>query len=103
MERHGGDHRGSAATRRASKSWLLSPDGGHDWGTGWLPFGGDGTKVPCFWCQAMLTFDTVERDRIIPGGSYARPNLIPSCGPCNKDRSDYTILEYARVIGLDGK
>lgn len=78
--RHGGDHRGSAASRRARKTWLLSPDAG---------FGGDGTTVPCAHrCGAVLTFATVEADRIIPGGPYARHNVQPACRDCNLARSD---------------
>lgn len=80
--------------------WLLSPMGGHDWGSGFLPFGGDGRTVPCFWCQKPLDFWSVERDRIEPGGSYARTNLIPACGDCNKERSTKTIAEYAKMLGL---
>lgn len=99
-QRNGGDHRGSAAARRSSKLWLLSSCGGHDWSGTWFPFGGDGYMVPCFWCQKPLDFYSVERDRIVPGASYRRTNLIPSCSPCNKDRSTLTIAEYAKVLGL---
>ena len=72
--------RGSAEARRARKRWLLSPDAG---------FGGDGVQVQCQFdgCQTMVTFDTMWVDRFpIPGchgGSYARGNIRPSCGPCN--------------------
>ncbi len=99
-QRHGGDRRGSAPARRASRLWLLSPWGGHDWGTGWLPFGGDGFMVPCFWCQKPLDFYSVERDRIVPGGSYRRDNLVPACSECNKDRGTRTISQYAQFLGI---
>jgi hypothetical protein len=78
-KRHGGDKRGSAASRRARKLWMLSPVAG---------FGGDGEKVPCVFCAVMLDFTTVEADRIIPGGSYRRENVQPACRPCNLERSD---------------
>jgi hypothetical protein len=73
--RHGGDHRGSAADRRARKNWMLAT-----WG--------DGVKCPCVHCKAMLDFEAVEADRIIPGGPYARHNVQPSCRACNLARSD---------------
>jgi hypothetical protein len=73
--RHGGDHRGSAASRRARKLWMLAT-----WG--------DGTTCPCVHCGKALTFATVEADRIVPGGAYARSNVQPSCRGCNLARSD---------------
>lgn len=73
--RHGGDHRGSAQSRRARKYWMLAT-----WG--------DGTKCPCIHCGAMLDFASVEADRIIPGGPYARHNVQPACRSCNLARSD---------------
>lgn len=84
--RAGGDKRGSAATRRASKNWLLGAI--RDPKLGWAPFGGDGTKVPCVFCRTSLTYATVERDRREAGGPYARWNLQPACRPCNLARSD---------------
>jgi hypothetical protein len=77
--RHGGDRRGSAAARRISKNWLLSPESG---------FGGDGEKVPCVHCLRPLAYADLERDRIHPGCSYRRTNIQPSCGPCNKARGN---------------
>ena len=76
--RHGGDHRGSAAARRARKWWMLS-------NSRWL---GDGERCRCVHCGTWLSFATVEADRIIPGGPYARWNVQPSCGSDNKARSD---------------
>lgn len=78
-KRHGGDKRGNAASRRARKHWMLSEAAG---------FGGNGEKVPCVHCGAMLGYDDVEADRIIPGGSYRRDNVQPACRACNLDRSD---------------
>lgn len=100
-QRHGGDSRGPSKARAASKWWLLSPVGGHVWNGVWYPFGGDGKTVPCFWCQKPLDYFSVERDRIVPGKpSYARDNILPSCGPCNKDRATLTIQEYATLLSL---
>jgi len=73
--RHGGDHRGSAASRRSRKNWMLAT-----WG--------DGVACPCVHCDCELTFATVEADRIVPGGAYARSNVQPSCRSCNLARSD---------------
>lgn len=70
--------RGSSKDRRARKIWLLSPAAGH---------GGDGTSVPCaFRCGARVTIETIFVDRIVPGcygGTYARSNIQPACGPCS--------------------
>jgi hypothetical protein len=86
--RHGGDKRGSAASRRARKLWFLSDS----------RWDGDGERCRCaHWtkpglpgenCLGWVTFETVEADRIIPGGAYARSNVQPSCKPCNQARSD---------------
>lgn len=73
--RCGGDKRGNAAARRARKLWLLERYG-------------DGETCPCIHCRTTLTFETVTVDRIVPGGSYARPNVQPSCFGCNRARSD---------------
>lgn len=73
--RPGGDKRGSSYARRARKAWLLETFG-------------DGTSCPCVHCGEGLTFETVEADRIVPGGSYRRENVQPSCRACNLARSD---------------
>lgn len=69
------DKRGSAASRRARKTYLLSAFG-------------DGTSVACVHCGVSLTFATLQADRIIPGGSYRRDNVQPSCARDNIARSD---------------
>jgi hypothetical protein len=73
--RNGGDRRGSTADRRRRKQWLLDAYG-------------NGTTVRCTHCPTLLTVTTLEADRIIPGGSYERANILPSCGPCNKKRGN---------------
>jgi hypothetical protein len=87
--RNGGDKRGSAAARRARKAWFLSPLSG---------FGGNGETVPCVHCQTELAFEDIEADRIVPGGSYRRENVQPSCRPCNIARSDDSTWAPSRVL-----
>ena len=79
--RNGGDKRGKAADRRRRKRWLLA-------------MFGDGTAAPCTHCGGSLSFATIEADRIIPGGSYARHNIQPACRPCNVRRGDSPITPY---------
>lgn len=82
------DKRGNSTDRRNRKLWMLSCD----------KFGGDGTKVACVHCQAMVGYDEVQADRIIPGsqgGRYTRENCQPSCPGCNLARSDNAEWEYA--------
>lgn len=65
--------RGSAASRRIRKQWMLS----------WF---GDGETCPCYSCATELVYETLQPDRIIPGvlgGTYARGNIRPCCSPCN--------------------
>jgi hypothetical protein len=62
------------------------------------PFGGNGERVRCVHCGGWLTFETVEADRIIPGGSYRRDNVQPSCRPCNLYRSDNEEWTYTGAV-----
>lgn len=82
--RHGGDHRGNSTDRRNRKLWMLAT-----WG--------NGTTCPCCHCQARLTYATVEADRIIPGGPYARSNVQPACRSCNLHRSNNTDWTYSPI------
>jgi 5-methylcytosine-specific restriction endonuclease McrA len=79
--RKGHDPRGSSQDRRRRKTWLMA-------------MFGDGDTAPCTHCRRTLTFNTIEVDRIAPGGSYARSNIQPSCGPCNRNRGDSPITPY---------
>jgi 5-methylcytosine-specific restriction endonuclease McrA len=74
-KRHGGDGRGGAPARRASKRRLLE-------------IFGDGERCGCVHCGCELTLATLTRDRCEPGGSYAIANLQPACGDCNRRRSN---------------
>lgn len=71
------NERGSSYDRRARRAWLLSPAAG---------FGGDGDKVPCWECGAMVNNRTMIVDRIVPGeqgGRYTRANIRPHCQTCS--------------------
>ena len=65
MKRNGDDRRGRAADRRRRKAWMLH-------------IFGNGEVAPCVHCGQDLTFDTMEQDRIVPGGPYNRQM-------CNRD------------------
>ena len=73
--RAGGDKRGNSRDRRARKLWMLATFG-------------NGSECACVHCAATLTYDTVEADRIVPGGSYRRSNVQPACRSCNVARSN---------------
>jgi len=89
------DRRGSAANRRARRSWLLSPESG---------FGGDRKSVPCYHCGTRLTPSMMEVDRFPvcghDGGSYRRDNIVPSCRGCNLWRCDGCLGARKRNDGL---
>lgn len=73
--RPGGEKRGNSADRRRRKVWMLSHFG-------------NGVTCSCLHCERELTFETVEADRIVPGGSYRRDNVQPACRRCNAQRSN---------------
>lgn len=73
--RNGGDKRGNSRDRASRKRYLLSTFG-------------DGSVCNCVHCDAPLTYETVESDRVIPGSTYRRTNIQPSCRGCNARRSN---------------
>lgn len=81
------DLRSNNEARKARKRYLLSTP----------EFGGDGNTVKCIHCSTELTYDTVQSDRIIPGGTYRRDNVQPSCSSCNKRRSNNIDWTYEPV------
>jgi len=81
--------RGNTRDRKARRDWIMSPQAGRLVNDVFVPFGGNGVKVPCWHCGAVLVREEVEIDRIVPGGRYVRTNIQPSCFPCNRDRSDH--------------
>ena len=98
MARAGGDKRGSSGDRKRRREWLVSPVAGRMVEGVWIAFGGDGNEVPCWWgCDRQLNVWIVEADRIEPGGSYRRENIVPSCRPCNLARSDDGELTAAEI------
>lgn len=87
--RNGGDKRGKAIDRRKRKVWML-------WRFG------DGNTAPCVHCGKGLDFTTIEADRIIPGGPYARSNVQPSCRPCNIRRGNSPLTPYPVTLPAAG-
>lgn len=88
------NERGSSHNRRARREWLLGPK---------APFGGDGEKVPCHECGAMLTNKTMFVDRIIPGeqgGRYTRDNIRPHCASCSCRQGYRRMCELAEAKTL---
>lgn len=79
--RKGHDPRGSSQDRRRRKTWLLA-------------MYGDCETCQCVHCGTELDFKSIEVDRVIPGGTYARTNIQPSCGPCNRLRGDSPITPF---------
>jgi hypothetical protein len=73
------DPRGSSRDRKIRRAWLVSVAAG---------FGGNGVSVPCVHCKIEVTTADMHVDRIIPGGSYRRINIQPSCGSCNLARGN---------------
>jgi hypothetical protein len=71
--RSGGEKRGNSRDRSARKLWML-------WHFG------DGVQCQCVHCGCTLDYGSVEADRIVPGGSYRRDNVQPSCRTCNAQR-----------------
>jgi len=49
----------------------------------------------CVHCGCELTYATLEADRIVPGGSYARVNVQASCRSCNIARGNNVHWVYA--------
>lgn len=52
-----------------------------------LPKGLGRPACRCFRCGKLVTYETMEVDRIVPGcsgGTYARTNIRPVCPDCNK-------------------
>jgi 5-methylcytosine-specific restriction endonuclease McrA len=85
-----GNDRGSSYDRRARRAWLLSPASG---------FGGDGVKVACWECGAMVSDKTIHVDRIVPahqGGRYVRANIRPHCPTCSHREGQRVMRERAR-------
>lgn len=51
----------------------------------------------CTYCGARLCKRSVTRDHVVPrsrGGSGHPDNLVPSCGPCNRAKSDKPLWRF---------
>lgn len=73
----GEDKRGNNRDRAARKVWMLKTFG-------------NGETAPCVHCGCELNYETVQADRILPGGTYRRDNVQPSCAADNRARSNKT-------------
>lgn len=81
---------------------------------------GNGVVCPCLWCGVLvgpahvvgylavpaarkrLPVTLMELDRLSPGGSYGLYNLVPSCGPCNRARSNMIVCDWLATIRQSG-
>lgn len=72
------DRRGNNRDRAARKHWML-----RTWDVDLPPW-----NCRCVHCGCVLSYDTVQADRINPGGSYRRENVQPACNSCNRSRSN---------------
>jgi HNH endonuclease len=91
------DERGNSYDRRARREWLVKPS------SGW---GGDGTKVPCWECGAMVTPKTLHVDRIKPGeqgGRYTHDNIRPHCALCSHREGQRRATELRREQAMYGE
>jgi hypothetical protein len=98
------NERGSAASRRARREWLVTTYRANvdaappnpllrdhpelQRGRVAVPVGKGEPACRCYRCGVLLTVETVTADRIIPGckgGTYRRNNIRPACGLCNSE------------------
>lgn len=80
--------RGSSKDRAARKNKLL-----HVYG--------DGTLAPCVHCGCLVSYETMEVDKIVPqsmGGRYVWNNIHVSCFHDNRTRSDNTTPDEIRKL-----
>lgn len=85
--RSGGDRRGSSYSRRRRKHKLLASFG-------------DGEQARCTWCPEMLSFQTIEADRLVPSIGYRFSNVVPACRRCNASRQDRPVSVWAPLAVL---
>lgn len=80
--------RGSSKDRAARKHKLLNVYG-------------DGTLAPCVHCGSLVSYETMEVDKIVPqsmGGRYIWINIHVSCFHCNRTRSDNTTPDEIKKL-----
>jgi hypothetical protein len=57
----------------------------------------------CAYCGASINIQTISPDHAVPmarGGSLDRPNLRPSCDPCNRLKGNLLPGEFKAILGL---
>lgn len=86
--------RGSAASRRVRKLWLLA--------TFSKRLGPTRAKCSFRGCQTILTFETITVDRYpipgIEGGTYSRNNIRPACAAHNSADGGRLAAKRRRTI-----
>lgn len=76
--RPGGERRGNNRDRARRRAWLLEtfdPDLGP--GRARCHLFGLSER-----CKGVVDAGTLTVERIIPGGTYRRDNIVPACAPC---------------------
>jgi hypothetical protein len=51
----------------------------------------------CTYCSTRLCRRTITRDHVLPqsrGGKSTHDNLVPCCGPCNRQKSDKPLWRF---------
>ena len=87
--------RGSAATRRRRKGWLLA--------TFDVDLGPERARCALAVherCEGTVTYETMQVDRIVSGlagGTYRRENIQPACAPCNHQKGTQEREEHHRL------
>lgn len=91
------NERGSSYERRARKQWLLDTYGNGITAPCSIRFDGD-----CLGVVDMVTL-TTDRHPVpgVDGGTYAKDNIRPACGPCNS-RHGTQLREERKAARLNG-
>lgn len=50
----------------------------------------------CVYCGVELTRSTLTRDHVTPrcNGGEGGDNLVPACGPCNREKGSHSLLHF---------
>lgn len=60
----------------------------------------------CAYCGTLTLLDDIQAEHVVPlsrGGANNLTNLLPSCGPCNSDKRDLLLPEWAIDRAARGK
>ncbi len=55
----------------------------------------------CHYCDEQFKFNQLEREHAVPiarGGANNSSNIVPSCGPCNREKGTMTEDEYLEFL-----